>query len=136
MFASARTARETVDLFLHTAVQGSRDELAELYAPDAVIEIPFAPGGVPGVTRGRETLRERMNAAAGRWDFTSVENVTVHETTDPAVLIVEYRINGQVTATGNPFALNYIAVMRVENGLIASARDYGNPEEVSALMSA
>ena len=130
-----RSPRETIDLFLRTVVDGSRDDLADLYAPDVRIEIPFAPGGIPAVTEGRETLRERMKAAAGRWDFTSVEDVTVHETTDPAVLVAEYQVHGKATATGKDFALTYIAVMRVQDGLIVSARDYGNPEEATALMS-
>lgn len=78
-------------------------------------------------------MRERMKAAEHLWSFTSVDNVTVHETTDPAELIVEYRIHGRIAESGKDFVLNYIAVMRVEDGLIASSRDYGNPEEVSAL---
>lgn len=132
---TTRTPRETIELFLRTAVEGTRDELADLYAPDVVIEMPFAPGGVPVTTKGQDSLRAQMNAAAGRWNFTSVDNVTVHETTDPAVLVVEYRIHGRVAATGKEFALTYIAVMRVEHGLIVSARDYGNPDEAAALMS-
>jgi uncharacterized protein len=135
MSETTRTPRETIDLFLRTAVEGTRDELADLYAPDVVIEMPFAPGGVPVTTKGQDSLRAQMNAASGQWSFTSADNITVHETIDPAVLVVEYRIHGRATATGKEFALNYIAVMRVEDGLIVSARDYGNPDEVAALMS-
>jgi uncharacterized protein len=135
MSETARTPRETIDLFLRTAVEGTRDQLADLYAPDVLIEIPFAPGGIPATARGRDTMRSQMKAAEGRWSFTSVDNVTVHETTDPAEIIVEYRIHGRATATGKDFALTYIAIMRVEDGLIVASRDYGNPDEVVALMS-
>jgi len=133
MSATTRSPRETVELLLRTTVEGTRDQLADLYSLDALIEIPFAPGGIPAVTKGRETLRARMNAAAATLAFDSVENVSLHETGDPEVVIAEYQVRGHLTPSGKPFALSYITVTRVQDGLIVSSRDYGNPLEVSAL---
>jgi uncharacterized protein len=76
-----------------------------------------------------------MKAAEGQWQFDAAENVTVHETADPEVLVVEYRIRGRVTKTEKAFALNYVAIMRIVDGLIVSSRDYGNPLEAAELMS-
>ena len=131
--ASARTARETVELLLRTTVSGTRDQIADLYAPDVVIDIPFAPDGIPTVTEGRETMRARMNAAASLFAFDSVTDVRLHETGDPEVVVAEYRIHGHLTATGKQFSLAYINVTRVRDGRIVASRDYGNPLEMAAL---
>jgi len=128
-----RTARETVELLLRTTVSGTRDQIADLYAPDVVIEIPFAPDGIPAVTEGRETMRARMNAAAALFVFDSVSDVTLRETTDPELIVAEYRIHGHLTNSGKPFSLTYITVTRVRGGLIVWSRDYGNPLETAAL---
>ncbi|WP_433512690.1 nuclear transport factor 2 family protein [Nonomuraea sp. CA-143628] len=118
------TPREVVDRFLRASVDGG---LADMYAPDVVIEIPFAPPGIPRRSQGREELRARFKAAEGvlRWERT--ENVLVHETADPEVVIVEYDIHGSLVASGRSVVLSYIMVIRVRDGLIVHSRDYGNP---------
>src|SRR5581483_5744811 len=131
---SVRSARETVELLLRTTVSGTRDQIADLYAPDVVIEIPFAPDGIPAVTNGRETVRARMNAAASLFTFDSVSDVTLHETAAPEVVIAEYRIHGHLASSGKPFSLTYVMVIRVRDGLIVWSRDYGNPLETAGLV--
>ncbi|MCA2224439.1 nuclear transport factor 2 family protein [Nonomuraea aurantiaca] len=118
------TAREVVDRFLRASVDGG---LADLYAPDVVIEIPFAPAGIPRRSQGREELRARFKAAEGvlRWERT--DNVLIHETTDPEVVIVEFDIHGSLVASGRSVVSSYIMVIRVRDGLIVHSRDYGNP---------
>ena len=37
-------------------LSGDADALADLYAPDAVIEAPFAPPGAPSCLVGREAI--------------------------------------------------------------------------------
>ncbi|MBR7838348.1 nuclear transport factor 2 family protein [Actinospica durhamensis] len=130
---TTRTPRETIEQFLHTVVHGTRDELADFYTPDVRIEIPFAPGGVPQVSEGREEIRARMKGAEAMWSFDSVQDVTVHTTGEPDVVIAEYRVHGTLAANGRAFSLGYISVFRVEDGLVAWARDYGNPLEVGEL---
>jgi ketosteroid isomerase-like protein len=133
MSAAARTPRQTIEQFLHTVAHGTRDDLADLYAPDVRIEIPFSPAGVPQTSEGREQIRARMKAAEPLWRFDEVRDVTVHGTEDPRVVIAEYRVHGTLAATGRAFSLGYISVFGVEDGLIAWARDYGNPLEAGDL---
>lgn len=128
-----RGPRETVDLLLHTIVNGTRDELADLYAPDVRIDNVWAPGG-PSTVEGREVVRARMTGTAQLWDFETLSDVAVHETGDPQVVIAEYRVNGRINASGEAFSLGFVSVLRIVDGLIAHARDYSNPEETSALM--
>lgn len=118
------TPREVVTRFLRASVDGG---LADMYAPDVVIEIPFAPPGIPQRSQGREELRARFKAAEGvlRWERT--DNVLIHETADPEVVIVEYDIHGSLVASGRSIVSSYIMVVRVRDGLIVHSRDYGNP---------
>jgi ketosteroid isomerase-like protein len=134
--AAARTPRETVELLLRTTVEGTRSDLADLYAPDVVVEMPFTRPGFPTRTKGNETLRTRMQAVEGLWTYDSVDGVTLHDTADPEVVIAEFRVHGRLTANQEPFTLGYVNVVRVVDGLIVSSRDYGNPLESEVLLSA
>lgn len=133
MSDSTRTPRETVELLLHTLVHGKRTEIADLYAPDVRIENPWAPAGIPRVSEGREDLRARMTMTESLWSFDSVQDVAVHVTADPEVVVLEYRVNATVTASGTQFSLGFVAVLRIVDGLIVSTRDYSNPLETAEL---
>lgn len=67
-----------------------------------------------------------MRAAAGQWEYTEVDQVHLHDTADPEVVIAEYRLHATVLATGRPFTATYVMVVRVRDGLIAASRDYFN----------
>lgn len=112
----------------------SADELADLYAVDAVHEFPFLAPGRPERYHGREEVRKGYQAA---WDATSVRleeihEVAVHETTDPEVIVGEWAATGKVATTGHPFAASGLLVIRVRDGLIVHVRDYmdGRPRDV------
>jgi hypothetical protein len=53
----------------------------------------------------------------------SIEDIVVHETTDPEVVICEQTLRGNFG--GEETAMPGIRVMRVRDGLIVSSRDYG-----------
>ena len=133
MSDSTRTPRAVVDQLLHTLVHGKRTEIADLYAPDVRIENPWAPAGIPNVSEGREELRARMTMTEELWTFDSVQDVFVHVTEDPEVVVLEYRVNATVSASGTRFSLGFISVLRIAGGLIVSARDYSNPLETAEL---
>jgi ketosteroid isomerase-like protein len=124
----AVTAREVVDQMLQAGRAMDTDACVALMAPDGYIEWPFRPEGLPERVQGREEIR-RFLAAAARVPirFDQYRDLVVHETTDPEVIIVEYKAIGTVTTTGAPFRQTIIAVFRVHNGRIVSYRDYLNP---------
>lgn len=62
-----------------------------------------------------------------------LDNVAVHESTDPEVVVVEYDLHGQFRDQ-EPFVLSYVMVMRVRDGLVLTSRDYGNPVATAAAM--
>jgi ketosteroid isomerase-like protein len=89
-----------------------------------VIELPFTPAGVPRLTHGREELRERFRAAGQLRRMTKAENVVVHETADPEVLVAEFDLLGEFD--GEPFTSTYAMVVTVRDGKIVYSRDYSD----------
>lgn len=124
MSEHTRTTRETVDQLLRAVTEGTRDDLADLYAEDVVVSNPFAPEGVAGVSRGNAALRARMKTFGQFLKYTEVKNVTIHETADPEVAIVEFTVVGTLVPTGKTFELPSINVIRVVDGLIVESRDH------------
>jgi uncharacterized protein len=131
---NTRTALETAELLLRTIVEGSRDDLADLYAEDVVISNAFAPEGIPSEARGNESLRNRMKSFEKLWTYESVDEVTLHQTTDPEVVIAEFRVNGVIASTGKKFSLQFVNVMRIVDGLVVTSRDYGNPLQTAVIV--
>ncbi len=125
--------RRVLESLLQGISDGKWDDLPDLYAEDAVVEMPFAPSG-PTRLQGREALRAHFAAAAGGPLKPQASNVVVHETGDPEVVIAEFDYHGQVTTTGRSFGVSNIQVLRVRNGQIVSSRDYHNHLAIAAAL--
>ena len=118
------TAREVFDRF-REYVLGEVPH--DLWAPDVVIETPFAAGG-PHRHEGRDnflaatkTSRETLPVR-----FEEMRDVVVHDTTDPNKIIVEYELVGTLLTTGERKSALFIAVMEIRDGLVTLWREYQN----------
>ncbi len=102
------------------------DALAACYAEHTDVRHPFAPGGEsPLYTRAE--LRRHFAAAPGRdgaIERFDVVGFRAHQTEDPEVVITEFRYEG--SASGRPFTLPNIFVIRVRDGVITESRDYAD----------
>jgi uncharacterized protein (TIGR02246 family) len=109
-------------------LNGDADGLADLFAPDAVIEAPFAPPGAPSRLEGREAIREySRHVVASPLRLEEYEVVEFYQTQDPEVVIVEMRAKATLTATGRSFAATSIQILRIRQGQIVLFRDFANP---------
>ena len=117
------TAADVVRRHLARFDAGIHAELADAYAPAAVVEQPFLPG-TRGRLEGREAIRAYFAAAASMPLQLRVRNLVLHETLDPEVVVAEYDYDGVVTASGETFEVANIHVFRIRDGLILSSRDY------------
>ena len=128
MTVPARSPRQTIERFLKAAVSPTPGDMADCYADRFVIEMPFAEGLAPARTEStREELRARVSAGLASRRYTRAADVRIHETADPEVVVVEYRIEGEKAGDDEPFSLPFIMVVRVRDGLITDSRDYSNP---------
>ncbi|WP_329416816.1 nuclear transport factor 2 family protein [Streptomyces sp. NBC_00704] len=118
--------REVLARYQQAMLDKSADDLADLYAVDAVHEFPFLFPGMPEHYQGREEVRAGYRAAWGASPAQpqEIREVVVHENTDPEVIVVEQIVSGIVTTTGQSFNFPGLLVIRIRNSQIVHVRDY------------
>jgi len=109
-------------------LNGDADGYADLFAPDGVIESPFAPPGAPYRLEGREAIREySRHVVASPVRLEDFEVAELYQTQDPEVVIVEMRAKATLTTTGRSFAATSIQILRIREGQIVLFRDFADP---------
>jgi uncharacterized protein len=104
--------------------EGRWEELPSLYAEQTDVVHPFDPLRHPAL-RSRDELREHFApVGAGPRPRRRAANITIHQTTDPEVIVGEFEYQGTTADTGEQYAVPAIFVLRVRNGEIVSSRDY------------
>ncbi|GIG63436.1 hypothetical protein Lfu02_78080 [Longispora fulva] len=100
-------------------------DLPELYAEDTHISHPFDPYR-SGPLLSRAAIQQHFTPPAGSTSPIKRRPVVtaVHETTDPEVIVAEFEYQGTVIASGEPFAIPCVFVMRIRDGKIVESRDY------------
>jgi uncharacterized protein (TIGR02246 family) len=121
----------------HVILTGDADGFADLFAPDAVIEVAFAgPPGLPARLQGREAIRENARQVlASPVRLEDFEVVELYQTQDPEVVIAEMRTAGTVTTTGRSFAATSIQILRIRDGQIVHFRDFPDPRGLEQAMA-
>lgn len=121
------TPREVYDRYQRAVLANAPDEIADLFAADGVLEFPFTLPGMPARVEGREEVRSWLRGRIGRsLRFEEFRRVTVHDTTDPEVIVAEHVIAGTLVATGVAHEISYLYVLRVRHGEIVRLRDYAD----------
>lgn len=123
--ATPPSPREVFHELVHGVSERRLADLPGLYAEQTHVEHPMAPLGAAPL-RTREELREHFQGGLNAEDELRFEpaGITVHETTDPEVVVAEFEYRGTVTDTGRPFAIPCVFVLRVRDGQIVASRDY------------
>jgi uncharacterized protein len=121
-----RAPRAILRRYQQAIIDKSADDLADLYAADAVHEVPFLFPGMPERFEGREQVRAAYRAA---WAATEAQprtvcEVGVHSCAAGEVLIAEQVVSGVLPSTGQSFEFPGVLVLRVRDGEIIHARDY------------
>jgi len=129
MSTAMRSPRETFEELIRAALSSTPGDMADCYAPEVVIELPFAVDGLypSRVENTREELRARYQGHVAVRRYKNVSDVTIHETADPDVIVAEYTLNGEMAATDEPFSMRFVMVITVRDGYIVHSRDYSDP---------
>ncbi|HEY3682090.1 MAG TPA: nuclear transport factor 2 family protein [Streptosporangiaceae bacterium] len=122
---SDTSARGLLARFYQAMIDKSADDLADLYAPDAVHEFPFAMPGLPPRLNGREEVRASYRAMWGATPakVEEIRDVTTYDTTDPGVLVSRH-VTACTLPDGSAFAVPGLLIMRTRDGLLAHVADY------------
>ena len=126
---SSATPADVLARRRHLTLNGDADGLADLFAPDAVIEAPFAGhSGMPARLEGREAIREySRQVMASPLRLEDYKVAELYQTQDPEVVIAEMRAKGTVTTTGQSFTATSIQILRIRRGHIVLFRDFADP---------
>ena len=116
-------------------LKGDMAAFAALWAEDGVLEFPFAQPGAPRRLEGRAAVQEYLRDYPDLLDVREIPERAVHRTEDPAVVIVEFTVNGVVVATDKPYTMPYIAVITVRDGEIQHYRDYWSPAAAAEILT-
>ncbi|MFF8916996.1 nuclear transport factor 2 family protein [Streptomyces sp. NPDC015032] len=123
---AVRTPHEVLTCYYQAMLDKSPDDLADLYAVDAVHEFPFTSPGFPPRYEGREAVRAGYRAAWGASpaQVLEVRRIAAYETADPEVIIAEHVAVGTMTTRATQFTVPGLLILHVRNGLITRAHDY------------
>ena len=121
-----RTPHEVLTRYYQAILDKSPDDLADLYAVDAVHEFPFTSPGFPPSFEGREAVRAGYRAAWGASpvQVEEVRRVAAYETADPEVIVAEHVVVGTLPTKATTFTVPGLLILHVRNGLITRVRDY------------
>jgi uncharacterized protein len=108
-------------------ISGDIEGFVALFAPDGVMEMPFGGAGLPGRLEGQAAIAEFSRRTTGGLHFDDFENVVVHETGDPEVVIAETVTRATDVASGKSFVAPSIQVFRIRDGKILLFRAYTGP---------
>ncbi len=125
-----------VDHLRNWILHGEGD--GDLLADDVVVEWPSAAPGRPRRLAGREAFRALAGPARAAlpFRFDEFELDAMHETADPDVVVLEYRLGGTVTTTGQRRSAAFISVIRVRDGRIVFWREYQDTTAIAAALTA
>lgn len=123
----SRSPREVWEQTMRHHMNSDFDSFANMFAVDAVMEVPFAPEGFPRRMEGRDAIRRTLGpfweAAKKRGRrMLGVEPSAIHESRDPEVVIVEFDVLSELD--GEPLRMSYVHILRARAGQIVSLRDH------------
>jgi hypothetical protein len=98
-----------------------------LFAPDGVMEMPFGGPGLPDRVEGQAAIANWSRRSAAGLRFDDFENVAVHQTGDPEVVIAETVTRATHLASGQSFVAPSVQVFRIRDGKILLFRAYTGP---------
>lgn len=122
-----RTPEETFRRLLDLLLAKNMDAIADLWAEHGTAEFPFAVGDSPRRLAGREEVRGYLASYPEQMDVRAIPAVTVHHLERPDTIVVEFTAHGRTVRTGEPYRLDYVTMITVQDGLITHYRDYWSP---------
>jgi len=126
---SSATPADVLARRCYLTLNGDADGIADLFAPDAVIEFSFhGPPGTPVRVEGREAIREySRRALASPLRLEEYKVAELYQAQDPEVVIAEVRARATVTTTGRSLTATSVQILRIREGHIVLWHDFADP---------
>ena len=107
------------------------DAISSLLHEDAVLEMPFAPGGDPLIVSGRDAVLEVFRGAPENFDVFRIVPHEVWECPSRDTVIVEATSLGRYK-NGRFYQNRYGLVFQFRDGRVTLFREYSNPFAMAA----
>lgn len=104
----------------------------EAYAENVVFEFPYAPEGHTRRLDGREAVSRFLTAIGTFAEGVRVGGLSVIESGD--TIVAEYHADATFKESGRPYAQDYVAIVKIQNGQIAQFREHYDPLRVLRAM--
>ena len=96
----------------------------ELFAADAVLEMPYAPPHVPSVLKGIDTIAQSVAGFFSQFSDFKIDVKKVYRIEGEDAAFAEFAVTATVILTGKTYNQDYILYLRAENGKIIFYREY------------
>src|SRR6266480_2144088 len=100
------------------------DHYFDTIADDAEFEFRYHFPGWPQTVRGRDALMALYVGYGNNIVLHGADELVVHRSQDPRVVIIEYDVHGKIVATGSSYDNRFISVVTIEGRKIVQWRDY------------
>ncbi len=127
-YIAEQQARSTVMDFLTGLEDKDMERVNNVWAEDAVQDMPYSPPGHPKRVVGREALiavYAGWPEVSGKAEFT--DGMVFYPTKDANIVAVEYKGSVEVIPTGRQYKQSYFGLFHTENGKITLFREYYEP---------
>ncbi|CAI0715242.1 nuclear transport factor 2 family protein [Serratia quinivorans] len=108
--------------------------VAKYFTPQGVFELPYAPvedfSFFATASKGRENMTHYftgMSEYLGDLKYADWKGWRKVVTAEPGVFVFEYTSSGKIRQSGDDYNQQFIAIVTINDGQIASAREYWNP---------
>jgi uncharacterized protein len=128
------TPREVLEQLIEGVPARRWDDLPGLYDENAIVGQPYA---LPEPIRlqGRDAVAAHFQRAARVPLSLRADNIVIHETADPEVVIGEFDYHAENTSSGASVTVANVIVARVRDGLIVESRDFHHHAALAALFA-
>src|SRR2546428_5545430 len=100
------------------------DHYFDTIADDAEFEFRYRFPGWPQTLRGRDALLALYAGYGNNIVLHGADQLVVHRSQDPRVVIIEYDVHGKTVATGSSYDNQFISVVTIEGRKIVQCRSY------------
>ncbi len=105
-------------------------ELSALLGEDIVMELPFAPSGVPNLVTGKRAVLDSLGFIVEQFERFRINVHESYETTDGAIVILECTGFGLYRHKAPAYQNRYVFVFRFQDGVVVHWREFFNPYPV------
>jgi ketosteroid isomerase-like protein len=105
-------------------------DLSSLLGEHIVMELPFAPSGVPRSVAGKKAVLEALGYIGAQFERFRINVHESYETADGAVVILECTAFGLYRRSTVAYQNRYVFVFRFQDGVVVHWREFFNPYPV------